>query len=264
LYNIKAGTGPHDKRAEALANALLSDVAEEKQRDAQRIFRAAEQRAKFLSHDALRFVSTAEHVARQLAAEPHLEWSPAVIGLCKAVEAEIVGRVLRPLAVRTGGLDLTADRTDKDFGRLACFCTDPTRKPPELGTFGRFLQVAIHSEKRRATSTLLITFFKLCAEWVGSHWLLESDGFHPALESLITTFRNRAAHIDELSKQDYLSCRKLVIGSDGVLWKIILATQRYDCLYAQLTSRRQINARRASCTAHVDLIGSDKQIFGAK
>jgi hypothetical protein len=63
------------------------------------------------------------------------------------------------------------------------------------------------------------------------------DGFALALgskgakfqagRSLITHFRNRAAHIDELEMDDYVSCRDLVIGSEGRLWKLVVATERH-------------------------------------
>ena len=69
-------------------------------------------------------------MAGQLQADPQLEWSPAVIGLCKAVEAAIVWRILRPLADRTSREDLSTDKNDRDLGRVAAFCADPTRKPP--------------------------------------------------------------------------------------------------------------------------------------
>jgi hypothetical protein len=109
---------------------------------------------------------------------------------------------------------------------VAAFCIDPSRKPPELGAIERFLQVAIHSQQRRTTSKLLGAFFKLATDWVGSDWLLRDDGLRGALAVLTTNFRNRAAHIDELNKDDYLACRELVIGSEGMLWRLILATVR--------------------------------------
>jgi hypothetical protein len=56
-------------------------------RQTEKLFRASEERAARLSSEALRFISTAEYVAGRLEADPQLEWSPAVIGLCKAVEA---------------------------------------------------------------------------------------------------------------------------------------------------------------------------------
>src|SRR5262249_36761898 len=148
-----------DARAESLGTALLAAVSADTKREAQRIFQASEQRAIFLSPEALCFVSTAEHVARQLSVEPHLEWSPAVIGLCKAVESEVVGRILQPLADRAACQELEADKRDPDLGRVAAFCIDATRKPPELGPFCRFLEVAIHSRCRRQTSKLLAAFF---------------------------------------------------------------------------------------------------------
>jgi hypothetical protein len=224
IYNVKAGTQTHDARAESLGTALLSAVSADAKREAQRIFQTSEQRARFLSPEAVCFVSTAEHVARQLSAEPHLEWSPAVIGLCKAVECEVVGRILQPLADRAAGQDLEADRLDDQLGRMAAFCIDVTRKPPELGTFNRFLELAIHSQHRRHTSKLLGVFFALCRDWVESHWILQKTGLSNVLSDLIKNFRNRAAHIDQLSQEDYAACRSLVIGSEGMLWKIILAT----------------------------------------
>jgi hypothetical protein len=134
-----------------------------------------------------------------------------------------VWRILRPLADRSSQEDLSADKNDKDLGRVAAFCADSKRKPPELGVFAHFLQTVIYSQKRRETSVLLHSFLRLMAEWSDSHWLLDPNGLHRALELLTTDFRNRAAHIDELGKQDYVTCRELVIGPEGILRKLVLA-----------------------------------------
>ena len=107
---------------------------------------------------------------------------------------------------------------------MAAFCTDPSRKPPELGAFVHFLQTAIHSKQRRENSVLLRAFFKLLAAWPGSQWLLQPDGLHPALSILTAKFRNPAAHTDELAQHDYLACREHVIGAGGTLWKLLIAT----------------------------------------
>jgi len=119
LYEIKAGTAADDQRAEELASALLSAVARDDQRQAERLFRTSEKRAERLSAEALRFVATAEYVAGQLEAVPQLEWSPAVIGLCKAVEAEIVCRILRPLTAHAPSEDFRAEmiRTSDELQR---------------------------------------------------------------------------------------------------------------------------------------------------
>ena len=103
LYEIKAGTKLDDARAEELAAALLAVVALEDRRLAERVYRSAEKRAECLAPETVRFIVTAEHVAGQLQSEPQLEWSPAVIGLCKAVESEVVSRILIPLAHTTDG-----------------------------------------------------------------------------------------------------------------------------------------------------------------
>ena len=207
LYEIKAGTAADDQRAEQLCDVLLSLITVDQQRQAERVFRASDQRAGALSPEALRFIATAEHVAGQLESDPQLEWSPAVIGLCKAVEAEVVGRILRPLAVMAGSEDLSGDKKDKDIGRVAAFCVDTQRKPPELGAFAHFLQTVIHSQERRQTSRLIRCFLRLAGQWTGSTWLLDPEGLHRALTVMTGTYRNRAAHIDELARIDYLGCR---------------------------------------------------------
>ena len=227
VYDIKAGTASDDQKAEELAAVLLSAATLDQQRQAENLFRASEKRSEYLSAEAVRFIATAEYVAGQLQAGPQLEWSPAVIGLCKAFEVEIVWRILRPLADRTSHEDLSADKNDKDLGRVATFCADPTRKPPELGAFAHFLQTAINSQQRRKTSVLLGSFLALIADWSDSHWLLDPRGLYRSLELLTSDFRNRAAHIDELGKQDYVTCRDLVMGPEGALWKLELAAERH-------------------------------------
>jgi hypothetical protein len=225
LFEIKAGLDSEDQRAEALAEALLAVVAIDDQRNAERLLRTSERRAERLTPEAVRFIATAEHVARTLQSDAQLEWSPPTIGLCKAVEAEVVSRLLRPLAMRSSGEDLATDRADKDIGRVAAFCADQSQKPPELGAFAHFLQTTIHSQHRRESSALIRCFLNLLKEWTGSPWLMEPNGLHRTLVSLTTDFRNRAMHIDELSKADYAACRDLVIGGDGVLWRLLVATE---------------------------------------
>ena len=225
LFDIKAGSRPDDERSEALAHALLSAVNLEAQRRAERLYRAANERAERLTPSTVRFIATAEHVGAELQSEPHLEWSPAVIGLCKAIELEIVSRILTPLAKRCDGADLREDVRDKDFGRVAQFCRDQTRPPPELGAFAYFLQTVIHSKRRRETSAVIQAFLQLARDWVGSSWVLDPASFLSSLDTLTRNFRNRAAHIDELGKTDYLECRELTIGKTGIMWQLLESTE---------------------------------------
>ena len=227
FYEIKAGTAAEDQRAEQLAELLLSFASVDQRHEAERLFKASDNRAGLLCPEALRFIATAEHVATQLESSAQLEWSPAVIGLCKAVEAEVVSRVLRPLPAAAADQDLSGDKSDKDIGRVAVFCAEAQRKPPELGVFSHFLQTVIHSQQRRQTSRLIGSFLRLAGQWTGSTWLLDADGLHRSLTLLTTTYRNRAAHIDELSSSDYQGCRELTIGADGILWRLVLSTERH-------------------------------------
>jgi len=225
LYEIKAGTSKDDQAADDLAKVLLSSIELDSQRQAERLLRASDKRVDNLCAEGLRFIATAEHVASQLDAAPQLEWSPAVIGLCKAVEVEIVSRILRPLAAASADVDLMPDSEDKDIGRVASYCQDPTKKPPELGSFAHFLQTVVHSEQRRTTSPLICTFLDRSSKWTGSQWVLLPTGLLGALQVLTVSFRNRAAHIDELGRDDYFACREHVIGPQGMLWSLVVATE---------------------------------------
>lgn len=149
IYETKSGATADDARAEALVRALLSCVSGDEERRALLRFKVSEHRAQYLTPAALRFIATAEHVAESLDAAPQLEWSPAVIGLCKAVETELVNRILGPVIAAIDPTHLVNDRRDKDIGRVASYIADPTSKPPELGAIAYFLQTVAHSEKRR-------------------------------------------------------------------------------------------------------------------
>ena len=188
---------------------------------------ASEKRAAQLSPEALRFLATAEFLATRLGAEPDLEWSPATIGVCKAFEIEVINRVIRPLAERSRSADLSEDKKDKDLGRVAAFCADPTRKPPELGAVAHFLLTAVHSERRRETSAILRTFFLLARDWSGSQWVLDPGGLPGVISAVTAQYRNRAAHIDELGENDYRACRQVVAGPNGALWRLALAVEKH-------------------------------------
>lgn len=225
IYEIKAGTKPDDEKATDLAEVLLSLLNKDQVREAERLYQLSEKRATLLSEAALKFVSTSEHLSRVLETVPDLDWSPATIGLCKAVEFEIIERVLIPLLGQTKGVNIEADVKDKDLGRVAKFIAEPNNKPPEMGTFAHFLQTSINSQTRHTTSPIVERLYKLFHSWPNSDWISRTDGLYTSIVRLTQDFRNPAAHINTLTKEDYENCREFVIGANGILWKLISATQ---------------------------------------
>jgi hypothetical protein len=195
-------------------------------RAAQRLFALSERRAQLLTEHSLCFVATSEHLSRVLQSFSDLDWSPTTIGICKAFETEVVARIIVPLSQAVSGTDLESDVRDKAIGRVARFCADATAtKPPELGTFAHFFQTTLNSETRRDTSPLIRALFRLLASWPDLRWLTDLKGFCDSVVRLTRDFRNRAAHTDVLTKSDYDSCRDFVIGPNGILWKLIHATE---------------------------------------
>jgi hypothetical protein len=225
VYEIKTGSAVDEEKAESLGGILLSALGQKELAEARLRYLLSERRAEVLSDATVRFLSTAEHVSRSLGGTPSLDWSPAVIGLCKAVELEVVGRLLGPITqLRDSGLSVDEIK-DPDIGRVAKFCADAKAKPPELGTFAHFLRTVIHSETRRRTSRVIGTFLDQMKDWPHAGWLLAPTGLHSSLVALTEGFRNRAAHTDELDARDYERCRALVVGEDGLLWRLVQATQ---------------------------------------
>jgi hypothetical protein len=224
LHEVRRGAAAAAEITDALADELLTLLSNDEIRRAEELLRVREARTEQLDPKALRLLATAEYVAAQLANATELDWSAAVIGLCKAVEIEAVGRLVDPLVAATANADLDADVADKDLGRVAKYCAGRSVKPPELGAIRHFLVTAASSRERQASSPLLSAFRDVVRRWPGGDWLIDRAGAPVALEVVTTTYRNPAAHTEELSEVDYRQCADFVLGESGVLWSLIMAT----------------------------------------
>lgn len=222
IYEIKAGEGSTTDKADRLTDQLVQLVSADERRQVEAALLKKEDQAANLDPSSLRMLATSEFVADGLAGKTEFDWSAAVIGLCKAVELEMVVRLVEPLRAACQGLDLRPEVSDKDLGRMAGYCAGKT-KPPELGAVRHTLQTLANSKHRVATSALAEGLRSLMATWPRSDWLLRPDGALKHLQDL-TTYRNSAAHIDELDDHDYRKCRELVVGNPGFLWHFVLAT----------------------------------------
>ena len=225
LHDIRAGSATDSERADALAEQLLAHASVDEQRNAMELLRIRANGIDQLTGRSQRLLATSEYVASHLANATDLDWSAAIVGICKAVEVELVERLIEPLALECRDADLNEDIQDKDLGRVARFCAGRTGKPPELGVIRHFLQTARHSQSRQDTSTLLHALRRTLRRWPDSAWLLEPDGALVILEQVTVQHRNRAVHTDELEKSDFDACRRLVLGEQGMLWALVRATK---------------------------------------
>lgn len=215
LWDVKAGDLPDGQRDEAILALLSANVTAEQIEQAQVRLAAAETHRQ-LSPQAQQMLATAEAVTSVLRSVSGLDWSAAVIGLCKAVEIEVVRRFAEPLRDATAGLDLKEDLADKDLGRLARYCAG--RAPaPELGSLAYSLTVAARSRRRARTSTLLGALQATVAKWTGGGWILAPDGLASAATDLSMNYRNPAAHASVLDEGDFERCKALVQGEGGLL-----------------------------------------------
>lgn len=173
-----------------------------------------------VSVQAQLMLATAEAVSGALRNTSGLDWSAAIICLCKAVELEVVRCVAEPWRDATAGLDLAADLKDKDLKRVAGYCAG--RAPaPELGVLAYTLGVVARSRSRRETSPLVGSLLRIVSSRPPTSWWLESDGLPVALADLSKNVRNRAAHTAVLTADDYMRCRDRVLGRDGILHRLL-------------------------------------------
>ena len=224
IHEIAAGTATEDEKADQLAVVLLQLVYDDDARTALRRSTYRQSPEACLSSETARFLGTAEFVADRLQGHDTLEWSPAIIGLCKAAELEVVARLLEPLRQRCATVDLSGDLADKDLQRLARWCAGSQHSPPELGSVRHVLVTAANSKRRASSSPLLRAFLELARAWPRGAWVLASDGLASELAELTTRFRNPAAHTETLDAADYLACRDLVAGDTGLLWRLVDVT----------------------------------------
>ncbi len=222
LYDVAAGTEQDDAKAAQLSEMLVQLVSEEEARRGLALNRIAAGRTEHLSNPAKRFLGTGEFIAQILEGRTDLDWSAAILGLCKAVEAEFIARVIEPL--RAAPLDLSEDITDPQLGRVARYCSGIQEAPPELGAIRMLLDTAAHSKSRLHSSPLLGLLKAAFADWPHAGWLTAEPGAPSALNELTAVYRNRAAHLGELGAAEYNACFELVAGDNGILWNLITAT----------------------------------------
>lgn len=221
LYDVKAGAETVDQKVDKLAQLLMSMATEAGIR--RQLEPKEQELARLLTPEASRFITTALEVGAYLSTRPMLDWSPAVIGLCKAVELEIVQRLFEPLRRTSAKYDLSGDLTDPQLGRIAKSLLAAS-KPPELGSMVFFLRTATFS-KTRSETPLIRALKEVVSNFPHSEWLFPPGPGLDVLDKLVSTFRNKAAHTDELNSEDFQACRDLVTGGGRLLANLVDATR---------------------------------------
>jgi hypothetical protein len=225
LWEIKAGSLEDESRDAVLLEVLASAAPVGEVTRAQARLVASEPRYAQLSEAAQRMLATAHAVTAALRGATGLDWSVAIIGLCKAVEVEAVHRVAEPLRLAASGQDMSVEVKDADFARVARYC-EGRGNPPELGSLAHFLRTAVNSKRRAETSVLVKALRTAAKAWPSGDWLFTKGGFTDAVEQLTREYRNPAAHTALFDEEDFARCSSLVQGQNGLLWRLIVSTSR--------------------------------------
>lgn len=227
VFDIKSGTLDINEKVEQLSLILTKAVNDSAVREQTKKLLLMQEKNRCLSPASMKFYATSEYVANSLSNDPGLDWSPAIIGLCKAFELELIERIITPLKELCTTIQISkVDIKDKDYGRIANYCYGNAVKPPELGVVGHFIQTAISSKERFANSDFLNKGFNgYISKRPKSNWLIDKNCLVASINTLTSSYRNKAAHIDELNRKDYDNCKSFIFGENGIMWELITSTQ---------------------------------------
>ena len=165
------------------------------------------------------------HTVAQVLENTALDWSPAIIALCKAVENELVMRLFEPLRQKTACQPFSFNLGTRTLNSVGRYLTTSGAYVPSFIAISNFLYVA--GVRPRATS-LTRAFIDSIQESPQRHWLLAGDGLPDALTTLATDYRNNAAHSSELSAEDFRACKALVALPGGILARLAQTGLAWD------------------------------------
>lgn len=225
LHKACAHTGSSTRQTDQLSDLLRKLVTEEQARSvAERLNLQREQHA-CMSPDALYFLRSGEFLATHLREATELDWSGAVVEICKAFEYEMVRRLMDPLKVAIAEHGRMADAAKESdvFRSVAEYCGGKRAHEPELGVMEYFINRAAHSKDLAKTSVLIKEFRELVRQWPQSAWLLKTSGAADALKEL-AGFRNRASHTGRSGRSDYEQVKEIVTGAEGIMWDLYIST----------------------------------------
>ena len=155
------GSAEDSECADALAEKLLALVSVDEQRNAMELLRIRASGITELTEQSQRLLATSKFVASHLANATDLDWSAAIVCICKAVEVELIERLIEPLALECRDADLDDDIQTSTSGE------SPDSVPVALTSHRSWGSSATSSEQR-ATPDPARTPAPCCTRCAGS------------------------------------------------------------------------------------------------
>ena len=229
LAEIKAKDIEPWLKANQIHDLNLKEVsAKSAAQAAEKEARRRKQYWKFLSPKAIQFIGTAEYLYEQMADKDDLDFSPPIIELVKSFEYECLFGFVEPMKNRAKKVLLTEnevriDCQDKDFGYVAKYVFGNREKPPELGKIAYTLSTFIHSKKRTQQSKFLGILDAHISSCRDRDYFINQKRFVSQVSELTQSYRNPAAHISYMSKEQFEDCKAMLMDADGALWQLVTA-----------------------------------------
>lgn len=219
LYEIQNSSDPNEKKFLELDQIIKNIWSQFNQKISEIEFLISKSNPKF-EKSTIKFLATAEFLEKNMPEGEYLEWSPAIICLCKAVESELIHKFINPMRELGSKEKINADELDKRTQKFEKYIFALNDTPPEIGSIAFFTKLISSSESYKKQSKALKIFKVYCQMRPFSDWLYSTDGAPIELNKLVEDFRNKAAHLSNFNKKDYEICLNLTNSQNGVLHKI--------------------------------------------
>lgn len=177
-----------------------------------------------LNELTIKYLATADFLGKKLPKDNFIEWSPAIMCLCKSVESELISKIFLPLKKIALENSYKSNFEDKRTIRIEKFVSGNTDVSPELGTISFLFNLLANSEEWKKNNKLFNIIKIFLEKKPFSEWFYSKNGASKSLDELCKKYRNISAHISDLTKDDFDKCYLIVNGKDGILEKIFLAS----------------------------------------
>jgi hypothetical protein len=219
LYDIKNSSDPDEKKFLEL-DQIIQDMWAQNKDKISKIELTIQDLNPGFEKNTIKFLATAEFLAKKMPDDDYLEWSPAIICICKAVENELIHKFINPMQEIGMRKKINPDELDKRTQKFEKYIFGLNNTPPEIGSISFFTKLVSTSESYRKNSEAFKVLQVFCQKRPFSDWFYSEDGATSELTILVEDFRNKAAHLFDFNKADFEKCSSLTNSKDGVLNKL--------------------------------------------
>jgi len=225
LYEIHRGQKSNEDKIEQI-NETITDIQKQFSESLDILIKNYSNKNTHLDNLTNKYLATANLLYEKLPKREYIEWSPAILCLCKSVENELINKIISPLKKIASETINENPSEDKRTIKIEKYIYGKSNIPPELGAISFLFELLSNSEKWKQNNPIFNLIKSYCQKRPFSDWIYSKNGAAKSLNELCQKYRNIAAHISDLKIEDYEKCLSLVCAKNGILDKICTTSSK--------------------------------------